>query len=201
MYLYSNSHTLTLCPSPTRPPPPPTALAPINGNPVPLLRAAGRVVLAHIPQKERGGRGWRSGRQEGGGAPEFMCACKKKKKKLGGWRKLRRKVKMWEKQIRGGELVGSLMEPDTKLRLQEKTNLALSSTGVVMTSTVENDITQPATRSCVLLSFWNSSPPPIPRGRNYYLPCRRTFKLKSEWAHSLSTSSFCASASSRLLQM
>lgn len=74
-------------------------------------------------REEEGGGGVGDRR---GGAPKFMCACKKKK--LGGWRKLTRKVKMWEKQIRGGELVPGLMELDAELRLQEKANFALNST-------------------------------------------------------------------------
>lgn len=63
----------------------------------------------------------------GEGARPSLCV-RVKKKKLGGWRKLMRKVKMWEKQIRGGKLVPGLMELDTELRLQEKANFALNST-------------------------------------------------------------------------
>lgn len=57
MYLYSNTHTHTQCPSLTHP----SSSGLYQWDSCPLLHAAGRAVLAHIPQKEREGWGRRSG--------------------------------------------------------------------------------------------------------------------------------------------
>lgn len=71
MYLYSNRHTLTLCPSPTQPTPP--SRAPINGNPVPFCerQEESRWPTFLKKKKGRGGRGM--GWHERSGTLRFVC--------------------------------------------------------------------------------------------------------------------------------
>lgn len=56
--------------------PHPLAQASINGNPVPFSKPAGRASLAHIPQREKGGRRERKG-EEHWVTPKGEWVCEK----------------------------------------------------------------------------------------------------------------------------